>query len=78
MRDVRQRTQRELSGEPASARNDEIPPHVSARRVIREREINLTIEEFFEFFLGSLLGITGTPNYRDSRLVIDEFGSPLT
>ena len=52
-------------------------PHLAARSVIREGEVNGTVEELLKVFLRPVVRLTGTPDDGDECLIIDPPFLPL-
>ena len=76
--DMGQGWKREVSLELTAKLLDESLPHEPPRRVVWEGEIDGLVEELFEVFLGRLLRVARTTKDGDSRLIVDELGSPFS
>jgi len=56
---------------------NKVSPHESPCTVVREWEVNLLIEELFEFFLGTFFRLGCATNNGDSCFIINKFSSPF-
>ena len=75
---VGQRTERKVWAQSSPELFHEVAPHESSRWVVREREVNLLVEELFELFFWALLGVACAADNGYTSFVIYKLSSPLT
>ena len=75
---MREGAQREIGLELAAQLRDEGLPHKTARRVVREGEVDRTVEELLDLFLVTFLGLRRASQDRNALVISHKLLLPLS